>query len=224
MTFISRGAVLVAGALSTASLLGGTPAIAASSATKAFLANVTPNVDFLDRSSRFALTNSKSTRMRAFAFSEAAEQTLAANALYDHSLAETNPLVASADSGKLDRTPTGSTKAASPKAVNPRAGGAKPSVTPMPAPVAAPVPTSKAAPDTIADDRLPMGQEELDSLEGLEGSVFDAQYTEKQLDALHQLETDYQDYAVKGDDLALRAFAVRELPKVKRRIAQLGKI
>ena len=199
MAVISRGAMRMAGAASVLVAFGQLRAIAASATTEAFLANVIPNVDFLDRSSRLALTNTKNARIKAFAFSEAAEQTLAANDIYDHAQAEKKSMVA--DGGKLDRTPTASIKGA---------GSA--------------TPTPKASVDAIPDDRLPVSQEDLDSLEGLEGSVFDAQYKEKQLDALRQIETDYRDYGAKGDDPTLRAFATRELPKVTRRIAQLGKI
>ena len=49
-------AVLVMGATS---LVSAPSVFAASTATQAFLANLVSNVDFLDRSSRFALKNSK---------------------------------------------------------------------------------------------------------------------------------------------------------------------
>lgn len=49
--------------------------------TDAFVANVHPNVDFLDRSSRLALQTSTSPRIRAFARGGAAEQTIAGNSL-----------------------------------------------------------------------------------------------------------------------------------------------
>ena len=85
-------AVLATGVLFA--LASHTPAEARSSVTEAFLANVEPNVDFLDRSSRMALDNSASKQLKAFAFSEAREQTLSANALDTWVDAET---------GRIDR-------------------------------------------------------------------------------------------------------------------------
>ena len=137
--------------------------------------------------------------------------------MYDWTKADANALVASAatnarsqglelkrddrkglDSRDLDRSATGSTPLTSSPALQ------------------------QKSPERIADDRLPRGQEDLDSLEGLEGGAFDAEFKEKQLDALQQIETDYKDYAVKGDVTALKAIAARELPKVQRRLVQLG--
>lgn len=181
---------------------GVSPVLAASSASRAFLANLIPNVDFLDRSSRFALDNSKNARLRAFALSEAREQTRAADALYDWTLANAHPMTAStAPAEGLDKTPTGSIKPAWP-AFAPTDG--------------------KAGGKT--DDRVPLGQEDIDSLEGLEGQAFDAEYKEKQRGALEQVEADYRDYLAKGDDLALLVLAKRELPRITKRRASLGKI
>ena len=70
------------------------PAFAASKTTEAFLADVNPNIDFLDRSSRMALDNSKSPRLREFARGEAREQTLAANTLYSWNDTEKQQIVA----------------------------------------------------------------------------------------------------------------------------------
>ena len=174
MNIVKLGAALVAGTLSFAACI--TAASAASPATSAFLTNVTQNVDFLDRSSRFALTNSKTPRLHAFAFSQAREQTLAANAIDAYT-----------ETAK-DVLPTGRSAA------------------------------------EVADTRLPLGQEDLNSLEGLTGSAFDAEYKAKQLDALRQVVSDYQTYLASGDDPTLRAIAGRELPKAKRRLDLLGKI
>ena len=195
--------------MSAASLASALPVQAASAVTKAFLDNLAPNIDFLDRSSRFALKNSKSTRLRAFAFSEAREQTLAANSFYDWTLADARSLVASAsgdaggkglDRKDLDRSATGSINPpASPKLI-----------------------AKREQPN--ADDRLPRGQEDLDSIEGLEGPAFDAEYKERQVDALQQIEADYKDYAANGDDPALKKLAARELAKVKPRLAQIREL
>ena len=75
-----------------------------------------------------------------------------------------------------------------------------------------------------ADNRLAMGQEDLDSLEGLSGSEFDAEYKAKQADALRQIQSDYQTYLAKGDDPVLLGLANHELPDVQHRLAQLGKL
>ena len=72
VTFVAGATLLLGAAL---------PAAAASPTTQAFLADVMPSVDFLDRSSRLALDNSQSPRLKDFAKGEAREQTLAANAL-----------------------------------------------------------------------------------------------------------------------------------------------
>lgn len=169
------GFILVAGAAAQAH--------AASPSTEAFLANVTANVDFLDRSSRMALENSKSTKVKEFARSQAKAQTLAANAIYDvTSKAPAEPLQ------------TGRSVAIA----------------------------GQDAP--IVDNRLPLGQEDLDSIEGLNGIEFDEAFRAKQRDALLQVQTDYETYLATGDDAALKAIAAQELPKVKKQIAALGKV
>ena len=178
MTFAKLGAAFFAAAIS---LAAHSAAHAASPATERFLANLSPNVDFLDQSSRFALTNSKSARVHDFARAQAREQTLAANALDEWREAS---------------------KATAP-------GGE-------------PLQTGRSV--ATIDQRLPMGQEDLDSLEGLNGGDFDEQYRAKQRDALRQVEADYQDYIARGDDPVLLALASRELPKVRQRITLLGRI
>ena len=183
------GAVFLTVALAAAGLHS--PAFAASPVTQAFLDNLIPNVDFLDRSSRFALTNSKSARVHEFAFNEAKEQTMAANALDEWTEGRKKVLVASADSNGLLTGRSVATDAQAPQ---------------------------------VVDTRLARGQEDLDSLEGLSGSAFDADYRMKQLDALNQVQADYQDYIAKGEDPVLLGVANRELPKVRRRIALLGKL
>ena len=168
------------------------PACAASPATQAFLENLLPNVDFLDRSSRFALTNSNSARVHEFAFNEAKEQTMAANALDEWSQGN-KAAVTQASAAGGDEVFTGRSVA----------------IDGQPA---------------LVDDRLPRGQEDLNSLEGLSGTDFEQEYRTKQLDALKQVEADYQKYIAKGDDPVLLGIASRELPKVRRRLALLSKI
>lgn len=171
----ASGLVLVASATVSAQ--------AASPATEAFLSNVTANVDFLDRSSRMALENSKSVKIKDFARGQAKDQTLAANAIYDvTSKASAEPLQ------------TGRSAAIA----------------------------GQAAP--IVDNRLPLGQEDLDSIEGLSDIEFDEAFRAKQRNALLQVQTDYETYLASGDDAALKAIAARELPKVKKQIATLSKV
>lgn len=174
-------------------------ASAASPRTRDFFANLVPNVDFLDRSSRFALQNSKNARLKEFARSEAREQTLAANAIDEWKEGD-QPAPPALSAKNLDRTPTGSTRQRG-----------------------VPAPTAPVA-QPIVDDRLPMGQEDLDRLEGLEGPEFDAVYKEKQRDALGQVVQDYEAYIEDGDVAALKALAIRELPRIRRRQAQLAKL
>ena len=138
------------------------------------------------------MTNSKNARVHEFAFSEAKEQTLAANALDEWSQGSKVASVRAA-SVDADQLLTGRSVA----------------IDGQPARV---------------DDRLPRGQEDLNSLEGLSGAEFDQEYRAKQLDALRQIETDYQDYIARGDDPVLLGIASRELPKVRRRLALLGKV
>ena len=75
----------------------------------------------------------------------------------------------------------------------------------------------------IVDNRLPRGEEDLNSLEGQTGAEFDKEYKDKQVDALKQVEADYRNYIVKGDDPVLLGIANRELPKVRHRLALLEK-
>ena len=67
------GAALLAAATT---LAAPTTASAASLMTDAFLTNANQDIDFLDRASRFALDNSKSAKVKAFAHDQARDQTL----------------------------------------------------------------------------------------------------------------------------------------------------
>ena len=159
-----------------------TGAHAGSPITEVFLANATPNIDFLDRSSRMALDNSKSVKVKDFARSQAKEQTLAANSLYDLAQREASAPVQSGRSAAID---------------------------------------GQVA---IVDNRLPMSQEDLDSIEGLSGVEFDEAYRAKQRSALLQLQQDYEDYIAKGDDADLKSLAAGQLPTVRKRLAGLAKV
>jgi predicted outer membrane protein len=209
MKHLKISSLMMTGALLLAAAQG--PAHAASVATNLFLNNLVPNVDFLDRASRFALENSKDARLRAFAHDEAAEQTNAANAVDDWITADKAAMVATT-------APATMAPATTAPALNAEGLATGRSVAidrPAPKAAAAPLPT---------DPRLAMGQEDLDSLEGLEGKDFDTEYKRKQRDALGQIETDYRTYLSQGDDPALLSIAKSELPKIEKRIAELGKL
>jgi predicted outer membrane protein len=190
------------------------PAHAASKTTAAFLANAVPNLDFLDRASRLALTVTKSRSLRAFARDMAREQTLAANAVFDWTQAAESPMVASVSAGAKTSTQTPGPDAAREDLDTSATGSVR-------------IDGAKRIPKTLdpaQDDRLPRGQEDLDSLEGLDGRAFDTEYKDKMSDALRQLEADYTDFLAAGDTAALQVIAARELPIVQRRLAQLGKL
>ena len=178
------GAALVAAAFSLASPIA---ASAASVMTDAFLTHANQDIDFLDRSSRFALQNSKNTKVKAFAYEEARDQTLTANAIGDW---------ITADLGG-DKVVTGRSVALD--SVGPETG-------------------------KLISMTTPVGQEDLDNLEGLTGKDFDDIYKARQKLALTQLKTLYTIYAASGDDPKLVAIATRELPKINRRLAELGRI
>ena len=218
-TVLATGSLLISGAL---------PAFAASAATEAFVANVQPNVDFLNSASRLALKTSTNARIRTFAKAEAIEQTIAGNSLVAYN--ETN-------------TSRGEAVALG---VNPAVGPLGPigGIVNLPLNVAAGVTTGvtdgvgdvltgrsvaldpvaaapMAAPPAVTGRLLPAGKNDLDRLEALKGARFDNLYVATQRDALRQLTTLYTDYIANGDDPALRALASRELPSVERRLGQL---
>jgi predicted outer membrane protein len=189
---------------------------AASVMTEAFLANVRPNVDFLDRSSRMALTNSESSRIRTFAHDEAMEQTITANSLVAWMQSNTTPGAIGAVVVPGQIIPDAVGLATLPVAI----GGDL--LTGRSVAIDVPVAVS-AAPDH-AHDLLPAGQADLDRLSAGHGRPFDALYRTTQLDALRQLQTLYSGYVQNGDDPALRAIAVGELPKINRRISELRRL
>lgn len=193
MNIAKFGAVFAAGLASAVGFA--LPASAASLETNVFMNIVVPNVDFLDRSSRIALTNSKSSRIRDFARVEATEQTLAANAL----------------DGWIE---TDKSSVASVPADDPLLTGRSVALGD----------TAAVAQTALADAPLPLGQEDLDRLDGLNGTEFDNLYRTRQKDALNQIAASYAEYLAKGDDTVLKGIARRELPKVKQQIAVLNKL
>ena len=217
-TLLAASSLLVVGAISTAS--------AASPVSEAFLANVRPNVDFLDRSSRLAMTQSSSPRVRAFAHSEAKEQTITANSLVAFQSANGDIALV----GPATGLGTG--------ALTPVVGLAT-----LPLDVAANLTTgigdnvgnvlsgrsvaidNPLAPRPVgAQPLLAAGADDLVRLQTMSGRDFDALYRSTQTDALRQLATLYRDYIQNGDDDALRALASRELPKINVRLRELNAI
>ena len=232
---------------STCFLLGGPigSAVAASPETDAFVTNARPNVNFLDQSSRLALDKAASQRVRAFAHAEAEEQTIAANAFVAWVEVHTQrgeavalgggvAVVTSPVGGALNGAGAGvnqvlsplgpvGTLAAAPLTV---AGGVTSGVG-----NAVDGATGQVLPGTVVPVQgrpigaglLPANREDLDRLKTLDGREFDALYRSTQQDSLRQLATLYRDYAANGDDAALRALASSELPKVNRRLEEIGR-
>ena len=222
-----------------------TPGLAASPQTDAFVTNARPNVNFLDTASRLALDKA-SPRLRAFAHEEAEEQTIAANAFVAWAETHTGRGEAVALGGGVAvvTTPVGG-------ALNGAGAGVGQVLSPL-GPVgaiaAAPLTvaggvtngvgtavdgaTGAVLPGTVVPVQgpligaglLPANREDLDRLKGLSGRQFDALYLSTQQDSLRQLATLYRDYATNGDDASLRALASSELPKVNRRLEEIGRL
>ena len=221
MTSTLKTALLAA--VGAIALAGAAPAFAASPATDAFVANVHPNVDFLDNSSRLALKTAGSAKVRAFARVEATDQTLAGNQLVAWTQTQTPGGTVAATGAPVLVAPVDEAVAVAATAPTDVVNGVGDVLTgrsvAIDAPdVAAPlIVTRTPAPGTL----LPSQQTDMDRLSGLSGKRFDAFYVTTQKDALRQLATLYTDYQVNGDDPALRAMAARQLPIVQKRLEQL---
>lgn len=211
--------------LATGSLLfAAAPAFAASTMTLAFIANVRPNVDFLDRSSRLAFDKSPSSHIRSFARSEAREQTITGNSLV--AWVETNtgpgeavavgaPVVPVAPLVTAPLTVAGDVVTGTTDVVT----GRSVAIDPVPLTV-----TPAPAPTPVGSGLLPADEANMQQLRALDGTDFDRLYRSTQADSLRQLATLYRSYIQNGDDDALRAMAVRELPKINHRLAELSRI
>ena len=170
------------------------PAKAASPITEAFLANVRPNVEFLDRSSKLATERSASAAVREYAQGEMADAINTATLIERWAPARIAVASAAPDANALI---TGRSVS-----VDGLTGGM----------------------GQAANGRSPMGDKDLDALAKLSGKKFLDAFWLKQLDALSQLRADYRAYADDGDDAALVAMAQRALPEVEHRLALLSKI
>lgn len=226
MTITLKTALLAA--VGAFALAGAEPAFAASAATDAFVANVHPNVDFLDNSSRMALKTAASPKLRAFARDEATEQTLAGNQLVAWTQTRTATGVAETAGVPVVEVPVvGAVVGPAVEAPLDVANGVTTGVgdvltgrsvaidSPLDAPAL--VVRRTPAPGTL----LPSEDTDMARLGSLSGRRFDAFYKTTQTDALRQLATLYTDYMRDGDDPALRAMAARQLPLVKHRLEQL---
>ena len=212
MTSILKTAMFAA--VGAVALAGAAPAFAASAATDAFVANVHPNVDFLDNSSRLALKTSTSGKLRGFARTEATDQTLAGNQLVAWTQTQTPSGIATVTGAPV------SVAVAAPLDVADGVGevltGRSVAID-TPAEAAPLTVTRTPAPGTL----LPSQETDMNRLSTMAGKRFDAFYVTTQKDALRQLATLYTDYMTNGDDAALRAMAARQLPIVRQRLEQL---
>ena len=224
MTRTFKMALLVA--VGAVALTGAAPAFAASAATDAFVANVHPNVDFLDNSSRLALQVSTVTKIRAFARDEATDQTLAGNQLVAWTQTETAPgLAVATGAPEIGKVVDGGLVTPAMEAPFAVADGVTTGVgdvvtgrsVAIDTSIAAPTVTRTPAPGTL----LPSEETDMSRLRALSGRRFDAFYRITQTDALRQLATLYTDYLRDGDDPALRTMAVHQLPIVRHRLLQL---
>lgn len=169
----------------------------ASPITKALVANVKTNLDFLDQSAALASTRARKADMRTFARNErsdASEMTA--------SLQAALPVSADAEVAMLAPRDADALMTGRSVAVDVPPGG----------------------PAQAANGRAPMGEADLAQLGKLSGKAFDDAFWLKTLDALSQLRADYQAYLDDGDDPALVALAKRQLPAVERRLAALAKV
>ena len=223
--FVAASAFAAAGALS--------PAQAASPMTDAFIANVRPNVVFLDSTSRMALDKSPSRAVRAFAHGEAKQQTIAANSITawvqtntarGEAVALGYPAVASplepvTSVALLPLDVANGVTNGVGDVITGRSVAIDRPLTVTPAPVAGPTSDS-----TIGSELLPSERSDMARLDSMQGRAFDALYRSTQLDGLRQLAALYSGYAVNGDDPALRAIAATELPRIKARIVELRRL
>ncbi len=204
-------------------VLSTAPAFAASAASNAFIANARPNVIFLDESSRLALNISASRTVRGFAYSEAKEQTIAANSMT--AWVQTNTV--RGEVAAIGAVPVTGLIVAPVDVAAGVTDGIGNIVTgrsvALDAPLA-PLTVVPVGPAPVGSQLLPAGQDDLARLRGMSGRQFDSFYKATQIDALRQLATLYRSYQDNGDDPALRAIATRELPKVEARIRQVNRL
>ena len=169
--------------------------------TVRLLAVARPTVAFLEQSSVLAETQA-SKRLRGFARREAREQDatgVALDAAATPTLVTGDPLDAAAvAAASVDE-------------------GAETILSKLPRLLQTPGARAIAADRATAT----AGLADLAHLQSLDGSAFDALYVESQADGLQRLARLYRDYTQNGDDEALRAVTVHELPRVLARLAEI---
>ena len=217
LSLAAAGALLVAGAA--------TPASAGSPMSDAFVANVRPNVIFLDVSSRLAMDKSPSRAVRQFAHTEAKEQTIAANSITAWTQISTYRGEAVALGGAPYYSPLAPVAVpvdvAAATTASILTGRSVAVDTPL---TVTPVGVMSTVGPTVGSQLLPAQRDDLARLMSQTGSSFNGLYKSTQLDGLLQLSTLYSDYARNGDDPALRDLANSELPKISQRIRELRRL
>ena len=169
----------------------------ASPITKALVANVQANLDFLNKPGVLAAEHSSRADIRVFAQNERSDAVQTASLLR-----RTVPGTEATEIASLAPQDTDALMTGRSVSIDVPAGG----------------------PAQAANGRAPMGERDLAKLDKLHGKSFDDAFWLKQLDALSQLRADYQAYIDDGDDMALVAMAKRQLPMIESRLAQLTKI
>ena len=165
-----------------------------SSITDAFVAATTPAYEVLRRSDALAETEGASPRLRRFARRDSAEQAAATDELIAWEQAER----------RADRA----------AALTPTIDGLGPLLYPF---------------NSVVFPFQVHGHVETDAyratlaqLSALNGPDLDALYVARQSSTLRRLIEVYIDYIKNGDDPELRALSVRNLPQVRRLLAELG--
>lgn len=213
---MTQGLIVPKLLMSVPILAAATPAVAETYQADGFARNIWSTVSFLDQSSRLALKQSGSKRLREFARGEAAEQTAAANALA--------AWLDSTDGGKAPAPPENPPPARSVVSMPFRAAAAMSSgmadaIDGTQTGRSVAVDPEPRRPTILRTISVQSFSENLDRLKGASGRAFDDLYRASQVDALLQLSTLYASYIQHGDDPGLRALAVRELPKLNTRLA-----
>ena len=195
---------LVAG---TGLAVGVSPALAATQLTDAFVANVKPNVDFLDKSSRLALQRSPGRALKAYAQDVAARETIVENSIVAWWQTNT-PDGASAALGTSGPVPM-----PDPLAPLGRLAGDVEGMVDGGLSTGRSVALDGPTPATTSPSKplLPSQEADYETLKTLKGRRFDAFYKLTQRNALRQLVALYRDYAARGDDPSLRSIATLQL-------------
>ena len=172
--------------------------------TVRLLAEAQPTAAFLERASRLALDHARAKRLRRLAQVEINEQVRAEFALATAAAPTPvgiDPLeVAAVGAAAVDE-------------------GTETILSRLPRILQTPGARAVAADQAVAQ----AARDDLERLAALEGRAFDPFYVATQVEGLRRLVVLYRDYVQNGDDGALRAFVVHELPRVRARLLALQK-